>query len=116
MRKLKHIGVLAFTAFTLASCGVSKDNMIKECVKDGNTAIPGADFDTSNDKNEFYSRTDEEKNQTQAAIGFALLPKNVEYYIVVIGNNLVKDNFFGNMKQARYECAFDKNGNLVKIK
>lgn len=29
--KLKYCGLIAITAFGLASCGVSKDNLVKEC-------------------------------------------------------------------------------------
>ncbi|APC95351.1 hypothetical protein IBE10_03610 [Francisella tularensis subsp. novicida] len=116
MKKLKYCGLIAITAFGLASCGVSKDDMTKECVKAANKAIPEAGFDISNEKNEFYSRTDEVKNKTQAAFGFAFLPENVEYYVVIRGKNPIIDKFWGGTKQAKYECAFDKNGKLITLK
>lgn len=89
--------------------------MIRECAKLADTKTPEAGFEVSNSENEFYSRIEEQNNNTQAALGFAFMPKNVEYYVVVKGKNPVKDKFAGGMKPSKYECAFDKNGDLIEI-
>lgn len=114
MKRLKFLGLATIATLGLASCGNNKDSMIKECVNQANSKFPDAEFDVSSEKNEFYSKADEAKNKSGAALGFALMPKKIEYYTIVKGKNPVRDNFLGIMKTSMYECAFDKDGKLVE--
>jgi len=104
MKKLKYCCLIAITAFGLASCGVSKDDLIKECIQKAEKKYPGSDFKPSDYNDGIVTRDD----RSRPPLTFAGYPKDVYYVVEVHSDKETTKQIFSTGTTVR--CAFYKDG------